>query len=135
MKLASLPWNIILVIQPSSVSPESFAFFISHPGYSCTIVYASIHLLKYIQVGVLGWCSPLSNQLLILAHVLILGSWVQALIWAPCWTWSLVKRKKFQVVSSLDNYEQNSIKDKYWCEHFFLNFFRANTQEWEFWWL
>ena len=47
------------------------------------------------MIGAPGWPSWLSVQLLILAQVMILGLWDQALHRVPCWVWSLFKILSF----------------------------------------
>ena len=68
------------------------------------------------STGVPEWIRRLSVQLLISGQVLTSGSWVQALHWAPCWMWSLFKKKKPKKTKNLWKSEFSLGQVKWiWC--------------------
>ena len=71
---------------------SDFLRLMPHAGISFpSPVFPCPRVNKNPNTGVLAGLSGLSVQLLILAQVLISGSSVQALCWAPCWAWNLFK--------------------------------------------
>ena len=62
------------------------------------------YFLKNYWISRGTWVAWLSVWHLILAEVLISGSWVQAPFWAIGWVWHLLKKKKFTLVPPIQSY-------------------------------